>query len=98
MAHDEDPTHLIAALPLNAVLALPSLPRLPTGHYEFSLGTVLHRQFVTRLKDVAHGEEPIKNNWVNIVHDKYSTMEKFPGNYGPPEAWAGVVPVQVRKG
>ena len=33
------------------------LPHLPTGHYKFSLGTVLHRQFMTCL---AHGKDPIR--------------------------------------
>ena len=46
------------------------------GHYEFSLSSRVHRQFVTRLRDVAHSEDPAANNWINIVHDKYTETVK----------------------
>lgn len=46
------------------------------GHYEFSLSSRVHRQFVTRLRDVAHSEDPSANNWINIVHDKYTETVK----------------------
>lgn len=37
--------------------------------------------------------EPVDStNWLNIVHDMYSSVSKVTGNFGPPEAWHGLVP------
>ncbi|KAG1666022.1 hypothetical protein FOA52_010932 [Chlamydomonas sp. UWO 241] len=71
----------------------------PTGHYEFSLSMPAHRHLATRLKDVAIAEPPnlpsgLNNNWVNLVHDLYTDTMKVYQNYGAPESWKSMVPMQ----
>ncbi|KAL6748153.1 hypothetical protein V8C86DRAFT_2885468 [Haematococcus lacustris] len=62
-----------------------------TGHYELDLTTAVGQAFAARLKDVAYAEPSDSNNWHNVVHDLYSHSLKVPFNYGPPEAWKGLI-------
>ncbi|KAG2440423.1 hypothetical protein HYH02_010310 [Chlamydomonas schloesseri] len=64
----------------------------PTGHYELNLCSKVHQALATRLKDVAYSEPVEALNWINVIHDMYTTSTKVPNNFGPPEGWKGLVP------
>ncbi|KAG2497889.1 hypothetical protein HYH03_004155 [Edaphochlamys debaryana] len=64
----------------------------PTGHYELNLNSKVHQALATRLKDTAYSEPVDAVNWLNVIHDMYTTQTKVPGNFGPPELWKGLVP------
>jgi hypothetical protein len=63
----------------------------PTGHYDLALSSSQSRFLALRLKDVARAA-PEGHQWINIIHDMYSSTMKTSSSCGPPEGWHGTIP------
>eukprot|EP00892_Ulva_mutabilis_P003500 jgi/Ulvmu1/1521/UM011_0251.1 len=64
----------------------------PTGHYELSLHIQHQRMLAIRLKDQAE-KEGSAVTWKNVLYERTTQSIRFPSRAGPPEDWAGSIPI-----